>query len=32
MRPFSTPETIKKPSGFLMFSGDGERVHWREMG
>ena len=22
------PENIRKPQGFLMFSGDRERVHW----
>ena len=25
-------ENIKKPQGFLMFSGGREMVHWKEMG
>ena len=32
MHPFSTPKNIRKPSGFLMFSGGGERVHWERIG
>ena len=28
MHPFSTPENIRKPFGFLIFSGGRERVHW----
>ena len=30
--PFSTPEKIRKPYGFLMFSGGRGRVHWERMG
>ena len=26
------PESIRKPHGFLMFSGVRERVHWERMG
>ena len=26
------PENIRKPYGFLMFSGGRERVHWERMG
>ena len=26
------PGNIKKPYGFLMFSGVRERVHWKQMG
>ena len=26
--PFLPPENIRKPKGFLMFSGGRERVHW----
>ena len=25
-------ENIRKPDGFLMFSGGRERVHWEQMG
>ena len=32
MHPFSSPENIRKPYGFLMFSGGRERMHWEEMG
>ena len=35
MHPFSTSppsENIRKPYGFLMFSGGRERVHWERMG
>ena len=28
---FSTFENIRKPYGFLMFSGGRERVHWEQM-
>ena len=31
MHPFSIPENIGKPDGFLMFSGVTERVHWERM-
>ena len=27
-----TPENIRKPYGFLMFSGGKERVNWEQMG
>ena len=26
------PENIKKPYGFLMFSGGREGVHWKQIG
>ena len=26
------PENIRKPYGFLMFSGGRERLHWEQMG
>ena len=26
------PENIRKPEGFLMFSGGSEKVHWEQMG
>ena len=26
------PENIRNPSGFLMFSGGRERMHWEQMG
>ena len=26
------PENIRKPYGFLMFSGGREKVHWKQMG
>ena len=26
------PENIRKPCGFLMFSGGREKVHWERMG
>ena len=26
------PENIRKPSGFLLFSGGRERVHWERVG
>ena len=32
VHPFSAPENITKPCGFLMFSGGRERVHWKQMG
>ena len=32
IHPFSTPEKIKKPSGFLMISGGREREHWEQIG
>ena len=32
MHPFSTPENIRKPYGFLTFSGGRKRVHWGQMG
>ena len=32
MHPFSTPENIRKPSGFLMFLEGRERVYWEQMG
>ena len=32
MYPFSTPENIRKPYGFLLFSGGRERVNWERMG
>ena len=28
MHPFATSENIRKPEGFLMFSGGREWVHW----
>ena len=31
MHAFSTPENIRKPQGFLMFSGGRESVHWEQM-
>ena len=31
--PFYYPlNTSEKPSGFLMYSGSRERVHWEQMG
>ena len=30
MYPFSTPESTRKPYGFLIFSGGRERVHWNK--
>ena len=32
MHLFSTPENIRKPQVFLMFSGGREKVHWEQMG
>ena len=32
MHPSSTPENIRKPYGFLMFSRDRESVHWKRIG
>ena len=32
MHPFSTPWNMRKPYGFLMFSGIREYVHWEQMG
>ena len=29
---FLPPENIRKPYGFLMFSGGRESVHWEQMG
>ena len=31
MHPFLPPESIREPYGFLMFSGDREKVHWEQM-
>ena len=31
MYPFSAPENIRKPFGFLMFTGVREKVHWEQM-
>ena len=30
--PFLPSENIRKPNGFLMFSGGRERAHWEQMG
>ena len=30
--PFSPPENIRKPLGFIMFSGSRESVPWQQMG
>ena len=27
-----SPENIRKPESFLMFSGGSEKVHWKQMG
>ena len=32
MHPSLPPENIRKPFGFLMFSGGREGVHWEQMG
>ena len=32
MHSFPAPENIRKPQGFVMFSGGRERVHWEQMG
>ena len=32
MHPFSSPKNIRKPYGFLIFSGGRESVHWKQMG
>ena len=32
MHPFSTPENIRKPYDFLMFSGGRKIAHWERMG
>ena len=31
MHPFSTPENMRKPLGFFMFSGGRERAYWEQM-
>ena len=31
MHPSSTPRKHKKPLGFLIFPGGGEKVHWEQM-
>ena len=31
MQPFSTPESIRKPYGFLLFSGGRKRALWERM-
>ena len=32
LQSFSTPENIRKPYAFPMFSGCREMVHWEQMG